>query len=63
VEAAKRYKVEIISIPKSKAGNAKAPAVYLDDRLIAEIGSLREGAISLQELIDELRTAGVPERN
>ena len=64
VEAAKRFVIEIISIPKSKAGvNAKAPAVYLNDKLIAEIGFLRQGAISLEELINELRTAGVPERS
>jgi len=64
VEAAKRFEVEIISLPKSKAGgNAKAPAVYLNEHLVAEIGSLRGGAISLEELINELRSAGVPERS
>ena len=63
VEAAKRFVVEIISVPKSKAGgNAKAPAVYLNNKLVAEIGFLRQGTISLEELINELRTAGVPER-
>jgi len=64
VEAAQSFKIEIISVPKSKAGvNAKAPAVYLNDRLIAEIDFLREGAISLEELINELRTSCVPERS
>ena len=64
VEAAKRFVVEIISVPKSKAGvNAKAPSVYLNDKLIAEISFLRQGTISLEELINELRTAGVPERS
>jgi hypothetical protein len=63
VEAAKCFNVEIVSVPKSKAGvNAKAPAVYLNDKLIAEIGFLRQGTISLEELINELRTAGAPER-
>lgn len=63
VKAARCFDIEIVSVPKSKAGgNVKAPTVYLNDRLIAEIGSLREGAISHEELINELRTAGVPER-
>ena len=64
VEAAKRFMFEIISVPKSKAGvNAKAPAVYFNDKLIAEISFLKQGTISLEELINELRTAGVPERS
>jgi len=64
VEAAKRFVVEIISVPKSKAGvNAKAPSVYFNDKLIAEISFLKQGTISLEELINELRTAGVPERS
>jgi len=64
VEAAKRFEVEIVSVPKSKAGaDAKAPSVYLNDKLIAEIGFLKKGTISLEELISELRTAGVPERS
>lgn len=64
VEAAKRFEVEIVSVPKSKAGaDAKAPAVYLNDKLIAEIGFLKKGTISLEELINELRAADVPERS
>jgi len=64
VEAAKRFEVEIVSVPKSKAGpDAKAPAVYLNDKLITEIGFLKKGTVSLEELITELRTAGVPERS
>lgn len=63
VEASKRFEVEIVSVPKSKAGaDAKAPAVYLNNKLIAEIGFLKKGTISVDELISELRTAGVPER-
>lgn len=62
VEAAKRFEVEIVSIPKSKAGaDAKAPAVYLNDKPIAEVGFLKNGTVTLEELIDELRAAGVPE--
>lgn len=63
VEASKRFEVEIVSVPKSKAGaDAKAPAVYLNNKLIAEIGFLKKGTISVDELISELRTSGVPER-
>lgn len=64
MEAAKRFKVKIVSVPKSKAGaDAKAPAVYLNDKLIADIGLLNKGAISLEELVNELRAAGVPEHS
>ena len=64
VEAAKRFEVEIVIVPKSKAGaDAKAPAVYLNDKLITEVGFLKKGTVTLEELIDELRSAGVPERS
>ncbi len=63
MEAAKLYCVDIVSVPKSKAGaNAKAPAVYLNNKVITEIGFLKKGAISLKELINVLNAAGVPER-
>ena len=64
VEAAKRFEVEIVSIPKSKAAaDAKAPAVFLNDKLITEVGFLKKGTVTLEELIDELRAASVPERS
>jgi hypothetical protein len=63
VKAAKCFDAEVITIPKSQAGaNAKAPSVYLNDRVIAEIGFLKKGTISLEELINQLKAAGVPER-
>lgn len=63
MKAAKCFDVEVVTITKSQAGaNAKAPSVYLNDRVIAEIGFLKKGTISLDELINELKAAGVPER-
>jgi len=46
---------------RSQAGpDAKAPAVYLNDKPLAEINGIRDGKITEQELIDELSKAGVP---
>lgn len=64
MEAAKRFNVDIVDVPKSKAGaDAKAPAVYLNDKLITAAGFLKKGTISLEELTRELMAAGVPERS
>lgn len=58
VEAARLFDVEIVDVPKSKAGpDANAPEVYFNDRLIAD-----KSAISFSELADELMAAGVPKR-
>lgn len=48
---------------KQQAGpDAKAPAVYLNDKVLAEIKGLRSGKITERELADELTNAGVPRR-
>lgn len=60
---AKTFDVEVSLIPKNEAGpDAKAPAVYLNDILLAEVNGLRDGKISEQELIDELTKANVPKK-
>jgi hypothetical protein len=60
VEVAKDYKIEVLIVPKSMAGtDAKAPAVYLDDKVLAEDKGLRNGMITTEELIDELKKAGI----
>ncbi|MDH4027964.1 MAG: hypothetical protein OEU95_03940 [Nitrospirota bacterium] len=47
-------------ITKAQAGpDAKAPAVYLNDILIAEIGGLRDGKIMEEDLTYEFIKAGV----
>jgi len=52
-----------VIITKSQAGpEAKAPAVYLNDRLLAEVKGIRDGKITEQELADELSKAGVPRK-
>lgn len=61
VNAADVFNVEVIRIPKREAGaDIKAPSVYLDDTLLAEIGGLRDGEISEEELFSELVKAKVP---
>ncbi len=63
MNAAEIFNIEVIRIQKSKAGaNVKAPAVYLDDKLLAEIKGLRDGTISEEELINELIKAKVPKK-
>jgi len=48
---------------KSQAGSgAKAPAVYLNDKALAEIKGIRDGKISKEELVDELTRANVPKK-
>jgi hypothetical protein len=60
VEVAKDYKIEVFIIPKSMAGiGAKAPVVYLDNKILAEDKGLRNGTITTEELIDELEKAGI----
>jgi hypothetical protein len=59
--AAKDFDIDITIVKKGDAGpDAKAPAVYLNDRVIAEIGGVRDGKITYDELVDELRRAHVP---
>ncbi len=53
--------MKLVMITRAQAGpDAKAPAVYLDDRPLAEIGGLRDGKITEEELAEELKKAGVP---
>ena len=52
--------MKVVTITKAQAGpDAKAPAVYLNDIPIAEIGGLRDGKITEEELADEFNKAGV----
>ena len=52
-----------MTITKKEASpNVKAPAVYLNDKVLAEIRGVRDGKISIEELIDELKSANVPGR-
>ncbi len=61
---AKDFEVDLVSIPKSKAGTgAKAPAVYLNDTLLSEIGGIRDGKITEAELFDELSGSKVPRKS
>jgi hypothetical protein len=63
VNAADEFDVEIVRIPGSRAGvDVKAPSVYLDNILLAEIGGLRDGMIEDEDLIDELDKAKVPKK-
>jgi hypothetical protein len=55
--------VKVVTIPKNKAGdNAKAPSVYLNDKILAEIGGKRDGKITEDELIIELARMGIPRK-
>jgi hypothetical protein len=61
---AKIFKIEVVTVNKNDAGkHAKAPSVYLNDKLLAEVGGARDGKITEQELIDELTLVGVPGRD
>ncbi|MBI5049403.1 MAG: hypothetical protein HZC11_00635 [Nitrospirae bacterium] len=60
MQAAKKFKIEIILIPKSLAGaDAEAPAVYLQDEVLAIHGGARDGKITSKELFSELKRANV----
>jgi hypothetical protein len=60
---AKDFDVEVLTITKNEAGeNAKAPAVYLNDLLLCEVGGIRDGKITEAELFDELSSARVPRK-
>ncbi len=60
---AKDFDVEVVTITKNEAGpDAKAPAVYLNDKPLCEIGGIRDGKISEAELFDELSGAKVPRK-
>ena len=61
---AKDFEIEVVTISKKEAGpQAIAPAVYLNDKLLAQAGGIRDGKITEQELIDELKQIGVPGRD
>ncbi len=63
-EAAKTYLIEVETIPKKDAGpGAKAPAVYLNDKALAENSGLKNGKITLEELVKELDEANVPKKS
>jgi len=58
------FDVKVITMTKNEAGaDAKAPAVYLNDKIIAEIGGIRDGKITEEELIDELEKANVSRKD
>ena len=60
---AKDFEVEIATLTKNEAGpDAKAPAVYLNDKVLSEIGGIRDGKITEAELFDELSGAKVPRK-
>jgi len=60
---AKVFDVRVITIPKNKAGdNAKAPSVYLNDKILAEIGGKRDGKITENEFIIELARMRIPRK-
>lgn len=61
---AKDFEVDLVTLTKSEAGpDAKAPAVYLNDKLLSEVGGIRDGKITEAELFDELSGAGVPRKS
>jgi hypothetical protein len=63
VNAADVFNIEVVRIPKSKAGdNVKVPSVYLGDKILAEIGGLRDGIIEEEDLADELEKANVSKK-
>jgi len=52
-----------VTLTKKEAGpDAKAPSVYLNNKLLAEINGLRDGKITEAELFDELCEAKVPRK-
>ena len=60
---AKDFEVDLITLTKSEAGpDAKAPAVYLNNQVLSEIGGIRDGKITEAELFDELSVAKVPRK-
>ena len=60
---AKNFEIEVVTINKNETGpDAIAPSVYLNDKLLAGVGAIRDGKITEQELIDELTRDEVPRR-
>ena len=60
---AKDFEVDLVVLTKSEAGpDAKAPAVYLNDKALSEIKGIRDGKITEAELFDELSSAKVPRK-
>lgn len=60
---AKDFQVDLVALTKSQAGpDAKAPAVYLNDKVLSEIGGIRDGKITEAELFDELSGAKIPRK-
>jgi len=63
VDAAEVFDIEVVRIPESRAGDdIKVPSVYLDNRLLAEIGGLRDGIIEDEDLMKEIERANVRKR-
>ena len=61
---AKDFEVDLVVLTKSEAGpDAKAPAVYLNDKALSEIKGIRDGKITEAELFEELSEAKVPRKN
>ncbi|MEW6602570.1 MAG: hypothetical protein AB1499_16475 [Nitrospirota bacterium] len=59
----KDFEVDVVILTKSQAGpDAKAPAVYLNDKLLSEVKGIRDGKITVEELVDELSKDGVPRK-
>ncbi len=62
-EVAKTYSIIVEIIPKKDAGpDAKAPAVYLNDKVLAKTGGLRNGRITHEELVEEFDAANIPKK-
>ncbi len=55
MKAANSFNLKLIIVIKNEAGpDAKAPAVYLNGRLISVIGGLRKGKITFKDIAEEL---------
>lgn len=60
---AKDFEVDLVVLTKSEAGpDSKAPAVYLNDKVLSEIKGIRDGKITEAELFDELSEFKVPRK-
>ena len=63
MNAADVFNVDVVRITKREASaDVKAPAVYLNDELLAEIKGLRDGEISEEDLFIVLTKANVPKK-
>ena len=61
--AAREFDIEVVCVIRSEAGpDAKAPAVYLNDKVLSEIGGIRDGKMPEDVLAYELEKAGIPKK-